>query len=131
MGEGPLPGALARRPVTLRRVGRALRCMGAPRGRGSGRPWEPRGRLAARCHEGAPVAGFQAGGGGAQGALQGGGVARVRRGAEQHPPAVLHELGQARQEVGIAGAAGAHPEPPASAENGVRTRLIKTIDSYK
>lgn len=52
---------------------------------------------------------FLAAGGGAQRALQGGGgAARTGRRAEEHPAAVLHQLGQTRQEVCVTGAAGAH-----------------------
>lgn len=49
---------------------------------------------------------------GAERALQGGrGAARPRwRRAEQHPVAVLHQLREAGQEVGVAGAAGSHPQ---------------------
>lgn len=54
---------------------------------------------------------------GAERALQGGrGAARPRRRrrAEQHPVAVLHQLREAGQEVGVARAAGPHPQAPSS-----------------
>ena len=114
VAEGPLPGALTPRPVSLR-VGGPVLCVGGPCSR-RGRPGEPR-RGPAAGQEGAPVPGVQARRGGAQGALQGGGVAGVRWRAEEHPATVLHELGQAGQEVCVTGAAGPHAEPPAPGEH--------------
>lgn len=52
----------------------------------------------------------------AERALQGGrGAARTwRRGAKQHPVAILHQLRKAGQEVGVTRAAGSHPQAPSS-----------------